>query len=477
VPNRFLAARLRPLGDERGIALPMALGVSLILSALAVSIFTYTTTNQGSAARSNANQKAYDLADAGLSYAYSTLMNASNPSSSASVPSTTVSLTGGSVTYSGSLSGTTWTLTSTSTVVNPSGPSAAAITRTVSGQAEVTTTTTADMSPWDYLFIDQPSGCLTLGNSVTLDLSLYVRGDLCLENTAQVLAPKVDLLGRLYVNSPQSGVGTVTSPVGQFRSTGNCYLNSVQLPCGPATHVYASTIGTNPPTLTKPTIDLAGWYSNADLGPTHNCTTGSFPGGFDTDGTLNVSRGDVDITPSSAYDCRRVVNGQTVGRIAWTPGSPGTLTIQGVIYFDGNLTWSNLNLIQYDGKGVLYASGQIVIQNRADMCGVPECDSTWDPRVDLIVLIAGSLISQTSSDPLSGEIGNHVNFQGAIYTDTDFSMDNNTTIWGPVITRNASIANSALLHAPPYPIQYMNGLPASTTTQTQVSRTQGSYAG
>ena len=172
-----------------------------------------------------------------------------------------------------------------------------------------------------------------------------------------------------------------------------------------------------------------------------------------------------------------IVNGQTVAEIGWTPGSPGTLTIKGVVYFDGNLTWSNLNLITYQGKGVIYASGQIVIRNRADMCGVAACDSTWDPTVNLLVLIAGSLISTTTTDPVSGEIGNHVNFQGAIYTVTDFSMDNNTTIWGPVLTRSAAIANSALLHAPPKPIQWMNGIPASTTTQTTVSRTQGSYSG
>ncbi len=80
-------------------------------------------------------------------------------------------------------------------------------------------------------------------------------------------------------------------------------------------------------------------------------------------------------------------------------------------------------------------------------------------------------------DPISGEIGNYVNFQGAIYTVTDFSMDNNTELWGPVITRNASISNSATLHAPPKPILWMNGIPATTTTTTRAQLVQGSYAG
>jgi Tfp pilus assembly protein PilX len=476
VPDRSHAA-IRALAGERGFALPYAIGVMVVLTALTTGIFTYLTSNQTSSARQGGDAKAYDLADAALSKAFAKLVNLSNPLDSTAMGSSSVTVTNGTETYGGSLSGTTWTLTGTGTVRNPSGPSASNIVRTVSAQAQVTTTTTTDMRPWDYLFVDQPSGCLTLDNSVEMSLSLYVRGDLCLNNTAYVHGAKVDITGDLYTNSPQAEVGDPAAPIPAFNSSGSCYYSGSPVTCGPAAHVYADSIGTNPPSITKPTIDLAGWYSNADLGPTHNCTAGSFPGGFDTNGVLDVSRGDVDLTPSTAYDCRRVVGGQTVGRIAWTPGSPGTLTIQGVIYFDGNITWSNLNLIQYDGKGVVYGSGQIVIQNRADICGVPECDSTWDPQTDLLVLIAGSLVAPGSYDPVSGEIGNHVNFQGAIYTVTDFSMDNNTEIWGPVITRNAEISNAALLHAPPTPILWMNGMPGATTTQQTVNLLPGTYSG
>jgi len=467
----------RALRDERGMALPYALGVTMVLSALAAAIFTYTTTNQGAAKRAQADQRAYGLAETGLSYALSTLQNAADPTNVSNVPSTTVALTGGSATYNGSLSGTTWTLTSTGTVVNPSGPDAADVTRTVSMQAEVTTTTQADMRPWDYLFVDQPSGCITLGNSVTLTISLYVRGDLCLENNTQVTGPAVDIIGNLHTNSPQASIGTVATPIDEFSASGSCHLSSVQLPCGPATNVYADAVGSTPPTITKPTADLSYWYSNAQLGPTSACTTGSFPGGFDDDSTLNVSRGEIDLTPSSAYDCQKVVNGETIAQIKWQPGSPGTLTIEGVIYFDGHLTWSNLNLIQYDGKAVIYGSGQVRIKNRADICGVAACDSTWNPQEDLIVFVAGSLISESSSTTVGGEIGNHVNFQGALYIVNDFDMDNNTTIWGPVITRSTTINNSALINAPPLPIQWMYGMPGATTSVTEVNPVQGSYAG
>jgi Tfp pilus assembly protein PilX len=480
VPDRLLRAVRRTLGDERGLALPMALGLTMVLSALAAGIFAYVTMNQGSARRAQADQRAYGLAETGLSYALSRVQATSNPYDANAVPSTTVALTGGSTTYSGSLSGTMWTLTGSGTVTNPSGPHAGNITRTASLQAQITTSSQADMRPWDYLFIDQPSGCITMGNSVSMDVSLYVRGNLCLTNNSQIDSPAVHLLGDLSVeNSAQ--IGTVTTPIGEFAATGTCSYGGSVTTCGPSSHVYASSIGTGPPTIAKPTIDLASWYANSSgstsyLGPAYDCTSGTFPGGFDNDTTLNVSRGDVDLTPSTGYDCKRGSSTNPDAQIKWDPAT-GVLTIEGVIYVDGNLTWSNLNLITYSGKAVIYASGQIVIRNRADLCGVAACDDTWNPQQDLIVLIAGSLISQTTTDPTSGEIGNHVNFQGAIYTVTDYVMDNNTTVWGPVITRSASIANSAIIHAPPQPILWMEGMPGATQTVTEVNVVQGSYSG
>ncbi len=477
MPDSPLSAVRRVLGDERGLALPFALCVTVILSALAAGIFTYVTMNQGATRRVQADQRAYGLAETGLSYAFSKLESAADPYAAGSVPSTTVTLPTGTVTYIGSLAGSTWTLTGTGTVRNPSGPNAANVVRTVSAQAQITTSTVPDLRPWNYLFVDQPSGCITMGNSVTLDVALYVRGDLCLTNNAQIDSPAVHLFGNLYVeNSAQ--IGSAGDPIDEFAASGTCNYSGSPVACGPPSHVYAGAIGTSPPTIAKPTADLPYWYTNAQLGPQSSCTTGSFPGGFDNDSTLNVSRGEVDLTPASAYDCRKLDgSGNVVAQLAWQPGSPGTLTIKGVSYFDGNLTWSNLNLIQYDGRATIYASGQIVMQNRADLCGVPDCDTTWDPRVDLIVFVAGSLVSQTGSSAVGGDIGNHVNFQGALYIVNDFDMDNNTTIWGPVITRSATIANSSLIHAPPFPIEYMVGMPAATQTVTNVDPLQGSYSG
>jgi Tfp pilus assembly protein PilX len=483
-----LKALRRLLGDERGLALPFALGVMVVLSALTAGIFTYTTMNQGAAKRAQADQRAYGLAETGVSYGLATLQNAADPYNAGSVPSTTVAVTGGSVTYSGSLSGNTWTLTGTGTVTNPSGPYAGNVSRTASIQALVTTTTTGDTRPYDYLFVDQPSGCFTLTNTVTLEVPLYVRGDLCLENNSFISSPAVHVLGNVHVNSPQASVGTSSSPIPDFSITGSCYRDGTPTACSisSTSRVWASAYGTSPPVLAKPTVDLAGTYATADLGPLSNCTpgygTGSFPGGFDNDTTMNVSRGSVDLTPSTGYDCQKWVGGEMVARLKWAPGAnpsqTGTLTIMGTIFIDGNLTWSNLSLIQYDGRASIYVAGTLTIQNQAELCGVATCDEDWDPETDFLAFVVGSLTTTGTTED-TGEVGNRVNFQGALLLENDYDQDNNTTIWGPVIANNATITNSGLfkplpggtLGAPP------PGLPVDMMTITQVQLAPGSYAG
>jgi hypothetical protein len=482
VHDTHLTAFLWKFGDERGIALPFALGVMIILSSLTAGIFTYVTTNQGSAQRARADQRAYGLAEAGLSYAFSTLMNQSDPTSPSSFSSGPVSMTGGTLTYDGTLSGNTWTLTGTGTVANPSGPNAASVVRTVSAQAIVTTVEVGDTRPYDYVFIDQPSGCFTLNNTVTLDVALYVRGDLCLENNAKIYGSPVHVLGSVYVDN-EASIGTSSTPIAEFQATGSCYYASALTTCGPAAHIWASTIDTTPPVLDKPPLDLPARYADSLLGPMSDCTvtTGS-PPAFDNDTTLNVSRGTIDLTPSTAYDCQKVVNGDVVAQLKWVPGSnpsqTGALTIEGTIYFDGNLTWTNLNKIQYDGRATIYVSGKLVIQNQADLCGVAACDATWDPSQDFLTFAAGSMISETTTDPISGDVGNKVNFQGAMYLVNDYDQDNNTTIWGPVIARNATITNSGLFNSLPGSFgDPPPGLPLDTMTVTQVQKVPGSYAG
>jgi Tfp pilus assembly protein PilX len=484
----ILSVVRRPLGDERGLALPYALGVTMILSALAAGIFSYSTMNQGAAKRQQADQRAYGLAETGLSYALSTLQNAGPTYTSVPALSgsgTTVSLTGGSTRYWGSLSGNVWTLNSIGTVFNPSGPNAADVVRNVSLQAQITTTTTGDTRPYDYFMVDQPSGCFTLQNTVTFEIAIYVRGNLCLENNTHLYGPAVHVLGDVYVNSPQASVGTSSTPVPDFSITGNCYRNGALTACNASStsQVWAGTYATTPPVVAKPAVDLAGTYANADLGPQDPCTTltgSGFPG-FDNDTAMNASKGDVVLTPTTAYDCQKVVAGATVAQIKWEPGSNpsqwGTLTVKGTIFFDGNLSWGNLTKIQYDGRATIYASGTLVMENQTQLCGVSACDASWVPSQDFLFLVVGS-ITVSGTAPISGDIGQQGTFQGGLYLVNDYDQDNNTTIWGPVIARNAQISNSGLFKPLPGALGGLPpGVPMDTTTVTSIETVAGSYAG
>src|SRR5207253_1831886 len=93
-------------------------------------------------------------------------------------------------------------------------------------------------------------------------------------------------------SAPQLQVGgKITMSNGAYIGTSANRLNAVQTgagcgstphnPCTTADNVWASQYLTAAPNLSKPVIDLDTWYKDAQPGPKHACTSGSFPGGFD----------------------------------------------------------------------------------------------------------------------------------------------------------------------------------------------------
>ena len=97
----------------------------------------------------------------------------------------------------------------------------------------------------------------------------------------------------------------------------------------------------------------------------HNCTSGSFPGGFDNDSTYNNSLPDVgngnedlDVTPTNtSYDCQYWENGQMVGQIAWNHVTH-LMNIKGTIFVDGPVRFDkDGQLVNYNGRAILYSAG------------------------------------------------------------------------------------------------------------------------
>jgi hypothetical protein len=453
------------------MALVLSLGMSSVLAISGTSAVLYTTGGERAANRSKAEVRAQSLAEAGVNYAFSTLYNASDPTLASAVPPRTLQLEGGSVEYYGSLDQTTnrWTLTGIGRVLSPN-PNGGEVLRILRGRARIGSSThgSDNNAVWNYVYADATTGCTSVGNSVNINVPLYIRGNLCLSNTASHTGYSLQVGGTLslsnssYIGSTDVGASSMDSSnpqVHEVHVAGGCRLGSsgpFTTPCGPEQRVYseeppdAETSG-----LTKPPVDLPNWYQNAYPGPMHGCTTGSFPGGFETDTTMNRSRGVVTLNPATAYDCQvRDAQNNLVGRIAWNPTTKA-LTVHGTIFFDGDIEFSNSSQVTYTGRATVYASGRITLRNSTQVCGVSTCDAAWDPLQNLLAFVAGS-----SSDPVGFSVENFSTYQGGVYVVNDYVEQNNSTVWGPIIARQLFLQNSTINHYVPLGV-LMPGMPQS----------------
>lgn len=469
--STYRRLRARLTGDA-GFALPFALMTTLVTGSLASSAIAYTSWNYGSTKRSDADSQALALAEAGLNYAYSTLYNSGTPTMSDAVPSRTITLDTGDATYYGTLTGSTWKLVGIGTVRNPTGRGSAPVVRTVSGKANVGSARRGSQNNavWNYVYADDPTATTALGNSVDVNIPLYVRGNLVLSNSAQVSGYALQVGGTVEFNNT-AHVGTAEAPIHEAHIGGGCRIGNVGAytkPCGPAQRVNATISDATPTQFVKPEVDLAGWYYNAIPGPRHACTVGSFPGGFDNDSAPNNSRAAVNLTPSTGYDCRVYDSaGALQGQLTWVPGSggsPGSLTMAGTIYFDGPIEFKQYNNAVYRGRATIYSSGDITFANQSTLCGDPECDADWDPQANLLAFVSGGNV----------RVGQQSNFQGAIYAVLDYSEQNNSTFWGPIIARRVSLANSTVNHYVPIGT-LMPGMPATYEDVVTITNEPGSW--
>jgi Tfp pilus assembly protein PilX len=446
----------RPLRHEKGFALPMALGVSIALAATVATVIELTSSNSRWSSYSKANVSAYALAEAGMNNARSVLWHSLNPRDPTSVPTTTLNLDGGTAVFSGSYNDTTstWTLTSTGTVNNPNGTVNRAVTRTIKSKVRVSTAEVggANDAIWNYLYSDVPpgGGCMTLSNNSAISTPFYVRGDLCMGNNSSVSGGATMVLqvgGTLTLNNGAT-VGTAANKVNQVKVGGGCTGgNPNPHACTAADRVYATNYSSSTSGLVKPPIDLASWYQYSYPGPKHNCTTGSFPGGFDNDSVQNNSLPAVNLTPASGYDCRVSDDmGNIIGRITWVPGNPkGTLTVYGTMFFDGPISYSGSAI--YQGRATIYSSGTITFANSSSLCGVSACDTSWDSTSNLLVLVAGSNAQNPSC---AFTLSNNAVFQGATMMNGDYCENNNSGTWGAVIAHQLYISNNAINHYVPF---------------------------
>jgi hypothetical protein len=450
-----LALTLR-LKRQSGIALPMAIGMILILTVSVGAIAVLSYSNLNATKREGFDEQALSLAEAGVNEALGLLAAAPNPLAPGAVGAGSLAMDSGTAAYSSSLSGTTWTFTGTGTVP-PAISGAGDVVRTVSVQVNVSTAGTA----WQYLFAGGSSGCVVVDNNATVSAALYTRGDLCIADDTHVVGSPVEVEGTVTLGT-NATIGSAVTPVAQANLQGGC-TGGVPDPhtCGMADHVYASSLTQTTSGIAKPTADLASWYANAKPGPSHACTSGSVPGGFDDDSTQNASRSSFDLTSGPAYDCQYWEGSTMVGRLSWSP-STNTLTAVGTIFFDGPIRLSGD--VRYTGRATVYSSSTVTSTPSTRLCGSPACDAAWNPNSNLLVLVAGDSSATWGFDLAGGSV-----YQGGAYAVTGYRAASAAQTWGPVIADQISVSGDVgqttpLASVPP-------GAPGAASTVKTVAGT------
>jgi Tfp pilus assembly protein PilX/predicted acyltransferase (DUF342 family) len=432
----------RRLKNESGIALVMAVGIMAVLMIAGAAVVFYANSNARSSEYSADEAKAMNLGEAGMNYARAILWNSGTPTSASALPSSaspgTLTLEGGTVKYWGSYdAGTqTWTVSGSGTYTNPAGGTLP-VSRSVSSQVQVTTASTFEPA-WGYLFADTTSLCTLLKNTISIDAPVYVRGDLCMENSAVITSELVRVRGKVDIKDSAS-IGTSGDYAAQVDIGGGCQFNAsggyAADNCVPAKRVYRDTFSSSPPNILKPTVELDYWYTNAKPGPMSE--PAGCPLDFDNGGGRNNSNSTQNLFLSSAYDCV-VMSGTTqLGRIAYTPGNPGTFIIDGVVFFDGKIELQGNKNVVYQGRGSIYASDEIKFQNYVTFCGIVGCTSSWDPNTNLLAFVGGS------TGDSSILIENNTTFQGAFYATNDYFQKNSVSMCGPVIAQELKIENGS----------------------------------
>lgn len=442
---RQLAARAR---GQEGFALVLALGISMVMIIMGTTIAVYTASDARSATDSNQRVLAYQAAERGLNVALAWFY--SNPSQwHATSPITYGPASAGAgVTYSYTLTPNfpIWTVSSTGSAPNKtqgSKPDKRTLMKSVEIQAS---DGGVNISLWNMFFSDAPVGNCLHWNAI-VEVPMYVRGDMCVDASGDSDPipgwPPVSLPGAAQLQvggtisvTPPGHLGWSGAHINIVQTGVGCKYNggSLHNPCNSGDSITANQYLTGTANLTKPVIDLASWYKDSLPGPQHNCTSGSFTGGFDNDATQNNSLPSaVNLTPATAYDCKFTDGAGAVdGEVKWTPGSPGTLLINGTVFWDGNLVVTSS--FNYTGRATFYFGGTITLNSGVNVCGISGCTSSWNTSTNMLILVSGS---GNVSPSWAVNLAATSTFQGAIESVGDVNQNgtpsSGATVWGGLI--------------------------------------------
>jgi hypothetical protein len=397
--NRILHSLHRRLQREDGIALMVSIGALAALAILGASSMAFSTENAGNASRSKADQAAFALAEAGINNAMAVLANSANdPTNPSLLPGASQKYEEGTATWSGTFDPltSTWTLTATGVMRNPTGPDAAPVRRTISAKTTIVAgpqlTQPLANNSWNYVVATRTGNACdeTLPSSASNGAPLYVFGNLCLGSSSVVNGGPLSVRGTLTVGTG-STVGTAATPINEANIAGGCSGHA----CTTTDRVYASVLTQSPPPMTAPTPNWDYWYANAAPGPKKTCDISvGTPPVFDNNGVRDKSVSTIaSLTPASSYTCRVGPPGNPTGELSWD-ATIRVLTVRGTIFIDGQVKIDNGRLNTYTGQGTLYLSGSLAVMNGTKLCAVvsgTDCNFTpgaWNPNQTFLSVVS-----------------------------------------------------------------------------------------
>jgi hypothetical protein len=165
------------------MALPMALGVMLVLSISIFATLQFTGASSRESSLNETRQRAKGFAEAGVNYGASVLAQQladTSGSFASDLPETNTTIQGAPVRWRATYqagSPKTWLVRATATLPNPTGPTAAPIPRTV--EAQFQWAATGPPSQWHGLYVGNPGTRLFMSNAeASIATDVYARGDL-----------------------------------------------------------------------------------------------------------------------------------------------------------------------------------------------------------------------------------------------------------------------------------------------------------
>jgi hypothetical protein len=458
---------LRRLAEERGIALLAGLMVLTTLTITATSVVYFTSSSARTSDIDRARQTAFVLAEAGIHNSMAVLSQpppvsaltqdtlpacAANPTANWNHSS----YEGGTVDWCGDFSPgqAGWNLTGLGRVSNPTG--ASEITRRVRAFVPITPVINQynNALAWNYIFATQTGATcdMTLNENMTMESALYVYGNLCLNNNANIRVGPVIVERRLSL--PNNGtVGTSSNRIEvsvDGYDTGSGVLHckkgngAFHYGCGDSDNVFSKLSDGTPGVsldvdhIEKPEANWELWYEAAIPGPKIGCTTqsGSVPT-WDTNYPTrdnNVTPA-FNLTPSTSYLCRVGPADNPIGELTWDAATR-TLRVRGVMFIDGSAYSNNGLLNAYDGQASLYLSGTFLVDNNTKICGLSSGSNcsydTWNPNEELLTIIAGGSGGQVVAG--SGiQLDQNSQWQGGLYATNGITLSNNSHSDGPMI--------------------------------------------